>query len=220
MTPFDTLTSVAAPMPDADVDTDIIFPARFLLLTDRHGLGRYAFFEKRFTPQGAERPDFVLNREPWRGARILVAGPNFGCGSSREQAPWALADLGLRCIIAPGFGEIFQANCFANGMLAIVLGRADYARVLHEAEAARPMTVDLTGCTIKLSGSGDESVGASVAFEVPRRQRDALLAGLDEIGLIQRGEAEPIAAFERHQRERMPWLFAFADASAAHAPSP
>ena len=204
MTPFDTLTSVAAPMPDADVDTDIIFPARFLLLTDKQGLGRCAFFDKRFTPDGSERPGFVLNRAPWRDARILVAGPNFGCGSSREQAPWALADLGVRCIVAPGYGEIFQANCFANGMLPIVLGRVDHARVMSAAEQARPITVDLMGCTIELSGT---DAGEPIAFEVPRRQRDALLAGLDEIGLIQRGEAEAIAAFEQRQRDRLPWLF-------------
>ena len=203
MKPFTTLTSVAAPMPDADIDTDIIFPARYLLLTDKHGLGRYAFFEKRFTPQGAPRPEFVLNRDPWRAVQILVTGPNFGCGSSREQAPWALADLGLRCVIAPSFGEIFQANCCANGMLPVVLPPAQHARVLREAEAGRPLTVDLTACTIA-SSAGD--AGAPIGFELPRRQRDALLAGLDEIGLIRSAEGR-IAEFERRQRERMPWLF-------------
>lgn len=204
MTPFDTITSVAAPMPEADVDTDIIFPARYLLLTDKHGLGQYAFFDKRYTPKGAERAEFVLNRMPWRAARILVAGPNFGCGSSREQAPWALADLNLRCIIAPGFGEIFRANCFANGLLPIVLSRAEHARVMCEAEAARPMTVDLMGCTIEFSGN---AAGQPIAFEIAQRQRDGLLAGLDEIGLIQSTEAGPIAAFELRHRERMPWLY-------------
>jgi 3-isopropylmalate dehydratase small subunit len=214
MKPFDILTSVAAPMPDADIDTDIIFPARFLLLTDKHGLGRYAFFERRFTPQGAERPDFVLNREPWRGARILVAGPNFGCGSSREQAPWALADLGLRCIIAPGFGEIFRANCIANGLLPIVLDRARHARVMRAAEAAQPITVDLMGCTIELAdgkiegqpeGHPEGQPEESMSFELPDRQRHTLLTGLDEIDLIRREEGDNIAAFEQMRRERQPW---------------
>jgi len=208
MTPFGVLTAIAAPMPDADIDTDIIFPARFLLLTDKRGLGRCAFFEKRFTPDGAERPEFVLNRAPWRDAQILVAGPNFGCGSSREQAPWALGDLGIRCIVAPGFGEIFQANCYANGILPVVLPAAAHGRVLREAEAGRPITVDLMGCSIELAaGEPTEPAGESIAFEVPSRQRDALLAGLDEIGLIRQQEGTRIAEFERRHRERMPWLF-------------
>ena len=208
MTPFQTLTSVAAAMPDADIDTDIIFPARFLLITDKQGLGRYAFHDQRHTAQGAERPDFVLHRAAWRGAQILVAGPNFGCGSSREQAPWALADLGLRCLIAPGYGEIFRANCYANGLLPIVLGPAAHARALRAAEAARTMTVDLVTCTIRINGDdkGDEG-GAAIAFEVPQRQRDALLMGLDEIGLILHHETDRIAAFELGQRQRMPWLY-------------
>jgi 3-isopropylmalate dehydratase small subunit len=205
MKPFHTLTSVAAPMPDADIDTDVIFPARYLLLTTKTGLGPYAFFDRRFTPEGGERPEFVLNRAPWRQAGILVAGANFGCGSSREQAPWALADLGLRCIVAPGFGEIFRANCYANGMLPIVLGPQQHGRVMREAEAARTMTVDLMGCAIELTG---DAAGDPIPFEVPQRQRDALLAGLDEIGLIQRHEGDRIAEFEQRQRERMPWLFA------------
>ena len=204
MTPFRSLTSVAAPMPDADIDTDIIFPARFLLLTEKTGLGRCAFHEKRFTADGAERPEFVLHRAPWRDARILVAGPNFGCGSSREQAPWALADLGIRAIVAPGFGEIFRANCYANGMLPVVAGPADHARLMREAEAGRRLTIDLMACVV--AAADDDGAFEPIHFEVPRRQRDALLAGLDEIGLTQRFDAARIADFERRQRERMPWL--------------
>ena len=220
MTPFSTLTSVAAPMPAADIDTDILFPARFLLLTDKHGLGRYAFFEWRYTPDGAERPGFVLNRAPWREARILVAGANFGCGSSREQAPWALADLGFRCIVAPGFGEIFEANCYANGLLPIRLGAADHARVMREAQDARPMTVDLMGCTIELAiGRDDGSGGEPVLFQVPKRQRDALLAGLDEIGLIQRHEGRRIAEFEARREAGLPWLFQGQAPGAGAAPT-
>ena len=207
MTPFSSVTSVAVPMPEADIDTDIVFPARFLVLTDKHGLGRYAFHEKRYTLDGIERPEFVLNRAPWREAKILVAGANFGCGSSREQAPWALADLGFRCIVAPGFGEIFEANCYSNGLLPIRLGAADHARVMREADAARPMTVDLMGCTIELDvGRVDASGDEAILFAVPKRQRDALLAGLDEIGMIQRNERERIAAFEARRDAFLPWL--------------
>ena len=214
MKPFHTLTAVAAPMPATDIDTDVIFPARYLLLTDRAGLGPYAFFDQRYTPDGRERPEFVLNRAPWRQAGILVAGANFGCGSSREQAPWALVDLGLRCIVAPSFGEIFRANCYANGLLPIVLGPRDHARALREAEAGRPMTVDLVGCLIGLEGEvNDCDADEPILFDVPPRQRDALLAGLDEIGLILRDEGQHIAEFEQRQHQGMPWLFGPAEAS-------
>jgi 3-isopropylmalate dehydratase small subunit len=208
MTPFRVLQGRAAPMPDSDIDTDIIFPARFLLLTDKGGLDHCAFRDRRFDAEGRERPDFVLHRAPWRGANILVAGANFGGGSSREQAVWALADLGIRCIVAPSFGEIFEANAFANGLLPIRLGGADHGRALNAAEAGRAFTVDLPG---RLIDPGDGA--APIAFDVGQRQREALLAGLDEIGLIQRNESVAIAAFERLHHSRMPWL-------AAEAPLP
>ncbi len=215
MTPFETVTSVAAPMGDADIDTDIIFPARFLLRTEKQGLGRFAFFDQRFDPDGRERGDFVLHRTPWRRARILVGGPNFGCGSSREQAPWALADLGLRCIIAPSFGEIFQANCIANGLLPVVLSMSDWSQVLIEAQAALPMTVDLNTCTVSLFGGRAKD---ALRFQLPPRQRLALLAGLDETGLISRDEGARIDAFEQRQRELTPWLYASDDQPAPLAP--
>ncbi|MCE4552883.1 3-isopropylmalate dehydratase small subunit [Pelomonas sp. P8] len=189
-------------MPDADIDTDIIFPGRFLVLTQKAGLGRYAFYEKRFDETGCERPDFVLNQPRWRGAAILVAGPNFGCGSSREQAPWALADLGLRCIIAPGFGEIFQANCLNNGMLPIALPSREHALVMAAAEAAQPLTVDLKACTIALSG------GLLLPFRLAERARAALLEGRDEIESIRQNAGALIEAFEAKQRRRQPWLYA------------
>jgi 3-isopropylmalate/(R)-2-methylmalate dehydratase small subunit len=210
MTPFTTLHSVAAPMPDADIDTDIIFPARFLVLTQKAGLGPYAFYEKRFDESGQERADFVLHRAPWRGASILVAGPNFGCGSSREQAPWALADLGLRCLIAPGFGEIFQANCLNNGMLPICLGAAEHARVLAAAQAGQALTVDLQRCRITLHGA--QEAGATIAFEIAERARQALLQGRDEIERIRQEAGVRIAEFEAQQRLRQPWLYADAHA--------
>jgi 3-isopropylmalate/(R)-2-methylmalate dehydratase small subunit len=200
--PFTRLHSVAAPMPDADIDTDIIFPGRFLVLTQKAGLGPYAFYEKRFDEQGRERPDFVLHRPRWRGAAILVAGANFGCGSSREQAPWALADLGLRCLIAPGFGEIFQANCLNNGMLPITLPPAEHARVLAAAQAGQALTVDLAEGTITLPDD------ALIRFEIAERARQALLEGRDEIERIRQDAAALIKAFETQQRQRQPWLYA------------
>ncbi len=202
MTPFTLLHSVAAPMPDADIDTDIIFPARFLVLTQKAGLGPYAFYEKRFGEQGEERPDFVLHRSPWRGAAILVAGPNFGCGSSREQAPWALADLGLRCIVAPSFGEIFQSNCLNNGLLPITLPAEDYARVLAAAQAGQALTVDLAASTITLPDS------PAIPFAIAERARQALLDGRDEIERIRQEAGASITAFELQQRRRQPWLYA------------
>lgn len=201
MTPFTTLRSVAAPLPEADVDTDILYPARFLVITRKTGLGRCAFHERRFDAQGRERPDFVLHREPWRGARILVAGPNFGCGSSREQAPWALADLGLRCIVAPGFGEIFEANCINNGLLPVTLPEAAHAQAMRAAQAGEAIEVDLTRCVLRLAD------GTMLTFTLGERQRQALLHGHDEIDRILHEEGERIAAFERRQRAAHPWLY-------------
>ena len=200
MTPFTTVTSVAAPMPDADIDTDIIFPARFLLLTRRTGLGAHAFHDLRFDADGAERAGFVLHRAPWRGARILVAGANFGCGSSREQAPWALADLGLRCLIAPGFGDIFHANCIHNGLLPITLAAAPHAAVMAAALAGQVLNVSLPDQAITLTD------GQRIAFDLPARQRQSLLMGWDEIDLIRNEHGAAISAFEARQRQAQPWL--------------
>jgi len=205
MQPFTTLHAVAAPMPDADIDTDIIFPARFLVLTQKAGLGPYAFYEKRFDEQGNERPDFVLHQPRWRGAAILVAGANFGCGSSREQAPWALADLGLRCIIAPGFGEIFQGNCLNNGILPISLPAREHALAMAAAQAGQALKVDLAAGFITLPQ------GTMIRFEIAERARQALLEGRDEIERIRQGAAALIAAFEAQQRLRQPWLYAETD---------
>ena len=202
MNPFTSLHSVAAAMADADIDTDIIFPARFLTLTQKPGLARYAFHDRRYDASGQERPDFVLHQTPWRGAQILVAGANFGCGSSREQAPWALADLGLRCIIAPGFGDIFEANCLRNGLLPIRLDGAAYAALLADAQAGRALLVNLASLTVQRDS------GAVVAFTLPEAQRQALLAGRDEIDLLLQQEGPRIAAFQAAQRLRMPWLYA------------
>jgi len=202
MIAFTRLHSVAVPMPDADIDTDIIFPARFLVLTQKAGLGRYAFHDQRFDADGVARPEFVLHRPAWRGASVLVAGANFGCGSSREQAPWALADLGLRCLIAPSFGEIFEANCLNNGILPLRLAPAEHARALVAAQAAQTVTVDLQQRQVNLPGQ------PPIVFAIAERARLALLEGRDEIDRIRAQDGARIAAFEQAQRARQPWLFA------------
>jgi 3-isopropylmalate/(R)-2-methylmalate dehydratase small subunit len=198
MKSFVSLTSIAAPLPDTDIDTDVIFPARFLLLLDRRGLGRHLFHERRAqAPAGAP---FVLSRTPFDKAEILVAGRNFGCGSSREQAVWALADFGIRCVIAPSFGEIFHGNCFRNGVLAVTLGEAEHRDVMTAAASGAPLTVDLEAQTIRLPG------GQAIAFPIDPHRRQALLLGLDQIGAILAADAADIAAFESRQRAQAPWL--------------
>lgn len=201
MTPFTTVHSTAAPMPDADIDTDIIFPARYLLLTQKLGLGAYAFRDYRFNADGQERSDFVLHKAPWRGAQVLVAGPNFGCGSSREQAPWALADLGLRCLIAPSYGEIFQANCVNNGLLPVTLHAAAHLLAMASAQAGDLIEVNLLERTVSLV------TGHRLAFEIDERQRQTLLHGWDEIDRILNEEGARIQAFEKRQRVLQPWLY-------------
>lgn len=209
MKEFTTLTSIAAPFLENAVDTDVIFPARFLLLLDREGLGRYAFNERR---NGAE--PFILDTPPYDKAEILVAGENFGTGSSREQAVWALADLGMRCVIARSFGEIFFANCFKNGVLPIRLTGAEMTAVEDAALATQKLTVDLETQTITLEN------GRTIAFEIDAHRKRALLAGLDEVGMILADNAGDIEAFEAARAKAFPWLAipqAKLDALAANA---
>ena len=198
---FTTLRSVAVPLPDADIDTDIIFPARYLLLTQKLGLGPYAVRDRRFDAEGRERADFVLHRPPWRGAEVLVAGPSFGCGSSREQAPGALADLGLRCLIAPSFGEIFHANCINNGLLPVALPSAAHTLVMVSAQAGEEIEESLLDRTVTLSPA------LRIAFDIGDRQREALLRPWNEIDRIRNEETLHIQAFEARQRSLQPWLF-------------
>jgi 3-isopropylmalate/(R)-2-methylmalate dehydratase small subunit len=200
MQPFTTLTAIAAPLVEADVDTDIIYPARFLTITEKKGLGRYAFHDRRYDGQGRELADFILNRDPWRHAGILVAGPNFGCGSSREQAPWAILDLGIRCIIAPSFGEIFRGNCYRNGMLPVTVGEADHAALLSDASAGASLHVDLNARTIT------KPDGSTVAIAIDDGKRDALLNGWDEVMGILNLYAGTIDRYEQDRRVRLPWL--------------
>ena len=195
MIPFTRLTSRAVPLPEANVDTDIILPARFLLRTEKRGLGRFAFFDRR------RSGGFAGDDPRFAGAQILVAGGNFGCGSSREHAPWALADLGYRCIVAPSFGEIFRANCLRNGMLPVVLADAQWQRVLAAAQQFDTIAVDLIERRIELRG------GPAIAFVSPDGEREALLGGLDEIDGIIARHADSISAYETRQRQTQPWLW-------------
>jgi 3-isopropylmalate/(R)-2-methylmalate dehydratase small subunit len=199
MKSFVSLTSVAAPLPDTDIDTDVIFPARFLLLLDRRGLGRHLFHERR--AQTSPSAPFVLSRAPFDKAEILVAGHNFGCGSSREQAVWALVDFGIRCIIAPSFGEIFYGNCFRNGVLPVTLGGADHRDVITAAESGALLTVDLQAQIIRLPA------GDTIAFQIDPHRRQALLLGLDQIDAILAADGGDITAFESGQRAMAPWLY-------------
>ncbi len=200
MQKFTTLTSVAAPLREADVDTDVIFPARFLLLLDKAGLGKHLFHERRHGRDGT-RTDFVLNTPPYDKARILVAGPNFGSGSSREQAVWALTDFGIFCVIAPSFGEIFYSNCFKNGALPIVIKGDAHERVMQAAESGAPLTIDLETQTVALPG------GEVIPVEIDPYRRRALMLGLDEIGSILADDGADIATFEARHRSDQPWLF-------------
>lgn len=200
MDKFTKLTSVAAPLPEADIDTDIIFPARFLLLLDKAGLGKHLFHERRHAPGGAST-DFVLNVAPFNEAQILVADANFGSGSSREQAVWALADFGIKCVIAPSFGEIFYSNCFKNGVLPIILTGEAHANALEAARTGQPFTIDLEHQTVMLPN------GPALPFDIDPYRRRALMLGLDEIGGILADDADEIAAFETKHRQSQPWLF-------------
>ena len=195
MEPFARLVSRAIPLPEANVDTDIIVPARFLLITEKKGLGRYAFYERR------EGGTFVLDDPEYKGAKIQVAGENFGCGSSREHAPWALHDLCIRCIIAPSFGEIFRANCVRNGMLPVTLAEPEWRRVLMAAANGEFVTVDLGERSIKLTD------GAAITFTLPDADREALLNGWDEIDGIRAKYKQAITEFESRQRDTAPWLW-------------
>jgi 3-isopropylmalate/(R)-2-methylmalate dehydratase small subunit len=199
MDKFTTLTSVAAALPEADVDTDIIFPARFLLLLDKAGVGEHLFHERRYRPDGS-KTGFVLNTPPFDEAQILVADANFGSGSSREQAVWALSDYGIRCVIAPSFGEIFYANCFKNGVLPIALGAAMHRQVMEAAKSGGPVTIDLEAQTIWLPN------GPLLHFDIDPYRRRALLLGLDEVGGILADDLDDIAAFEARQKQSQPWL--------------
>ena len=200
MKKFDNLTAVAAPLPLINVDTDMIIPARFLKTIKRTGLGKSLFFTLRYDEDGVEREDFVLNKTAYKDAKILVTGNNFGCGSSREHAPWALDDFGIRCVIAPDFADIFYNNSFKNGILLIKLPQSDVDKLLEDAErgANATLTVDLENQEIKRPD------GDLITFDIDPFKKHCLLNGLDDIGLSLEKE-EKISAFELKQRVAQPW---------------
>jgi 3-isopropylmalate/(R)-2-methylmalate dehydratase small subunit len=201
MDKFTTLTGVAAPLPLINIDTDMIIPKQFLKTIKRTGLGKNLFDEMRYTSDGAEIPDFVLNQPAYRRAQILVAGANFGCGSSREHAPWALADFGIRCVIAASFADIFFNNSFKNGILPIILPQEQVDLLMEDAKkgANAVLTVDLVSQTISRPD------GQKIAFDVEPFRKHCLLNGLDDIGLTLQKQSK-IDSFESSRKLSQPWL--------------
>ncbi|MEO0665203.1 MAG: 3-isopropylmalate dehydratase small subunit [Pseudomonadota bacterium] len=201
MDKFETLTGIAAPMPLVNIDTDMILPKQFLKTIKRTGLGVHLFEEMRYDMEGREQPDFVLNRPAYRDARIIVAGDNFGTGSSREHAPWALLDFGIRCVISTSFADIFYNNCFKNGILPITLPQEQVDALMADAEkgANARMSVDLAAQTVTMSD------GEVIRFEIDPFRKHCLLNGLDDIGLSLEKVAT-IDAYEAKAKLAMPWL--------------
>jgi 3-isopropylmalate/(R)-2-methylmalate dehydratase small subunit len=201
--PFNKLTAVAAPIMRGNIDTDVIIRIERLVGNSVRGtLGKWAFGSLRYLPDGSENPAFILNREPYRQAEILVTGPNFGCGSSREGAVWSLQELGIRAIIGSGFGDIFFANCFQNGILPIVVDKGVVDALAAEIEAtqgAGRVSVDLEAQTIVMPS------GKQVTFEIDPRRREGLLQGLDEVALTLHRDNE-IKAFQAADRAARPWI--------------
>jgi 3-isopropylmalate/(R)-2-methylmalate dehydratase small subunit len=188
-------------MREDNIDTDIIFPARFLLITARAGLGDYAFHDRRFAADGSEIAGYVLNDPRFADAPVIVAGTNFGSGSSREQAVWALLGLGTRAVISASFGEIFQSNCMRNGVVPIILPEAQVAALMDMAEQGASFTIDLKGQELRVEGL------QPIAFAIPAERRLALLNGWDETDQIVNQHSADIDAFEVRQRHIQPWLY-------------
>lgn len=201
MDKFTTLTGIAAPMPLVNIDTDMIIPKQFLKTIHRSGLGKNLFDEMRFNADGTEVADFILNQPAYRETQIIVAGDNFGCGSSREHAPWALLDFGIRCVISTSFADIFYNNCFKNGILPIVMPQEVVDILMEDARkgANARMTVDLENLTVTTSD------GQSFAFELDPFRRHCLLNGLDDIGLTME-KSSAIDMFETQMAQSRPWV--------------
>ena len=200
MQPFTSLTGVAAPLPTPNVDTDQIIPKQFLKTVNREGLAKGLFYDLRFDEAGREKPDFILNRPEYRGAGVLVAGDNFGCGSSREHAPWALMDFGIRCVISTSFADIFNNNCFQNGLLPVVLAPDEVRQLMDEAKGGNHLiTIDLESQTV-VSPSG-----AVFRFEIDAQRKDKMLHGLDAIGETLQ-VAQAIDVYEMQRALAQPWL--------------
>ena len=201
MEKFTTLTGVAAPMPIINIDTDMIIPKQYLKTIKRTGLGTALFSEMRYREDGTENPDFVLNKPAYRGAKVIIAGDNFGCGSSREHAPWALLDFGIRCVISTSFADIFYNNCFKNGILPLVVKPEELALLLDDAErgANATLTIDLEAQTIQ----GPD--GGTLHFDIDPARKHVLLEGLDDIATTLRNETR-IGGFEDKMAAERPWV--------------
>jgi len=198
MTPFKTLTSIPAALRIINIDTDMIIPKQFLRTIKRTGLAAGLFYEMRFDEQGNKKPDFVLHREPYTTSTILIAGENFGCGSSREHAPWALLDFGIRCIIAPSYSDIFFNNCFKNGILPIVLPQAQIDELMNRADEQQNITVDLPNQKITAGNTVYD-------FDVDAFRKHCLVNGLDDIGLTLEKETF-ISTYEDNRSKERPWV--------------
>jgi 3-isopropylmalate/(R)-2-methylmalate dehydratase small subunit len=201
MQKFDKLTAIAAPMPLINVDTDMIIPKQFLRTIKRTGLGKNLFNDMRYDEQGNELPDFVLNKPAYRNAKILVAGENFGCGSSREHAPWALLDFGIRCVIASSYADIFYNNCFKNGILPVILPQADVDIIMKRAEdfPSEAITIDLENQRVTAGNH-------VVSFDIDPFRKHCLVGGLDDIGLTLQNEKE-INTYEQDNQTNKPWFW-------------
>ena len=199
MDKFTVLKGIAAPLPMINVDTDMIIPKQFLKTIKRSGLGKNLFHELRYDIQGNIKNDFILNWDPYKQASILIAGDNFGCGSSREHAPWSLLDFGFKCIIAPSFADIFYNNCFKNGILPIRLDQAKVDILMEEAKNKNELSVNLRDQKIFYS---DES---SINFEIDSFRKKCLLEGLDDIGLTLQNK-EKISQYEKNLKSTHPWI--------------
>jgi len=201
MKKFTTLTGVAAPMDMINIDTDMVIPKQYLTTIERTGLGRGLFHEMRYNADGSDNPDFVLNKPAYKNASILVTGENFGCGSSREHAPWALLDFGFKCVIAPSFADIFYNNCFKNGILPIRLPQEYVDKLMDDADrgANATISIDLEAQTI----TGPD--GGEITFEVEEFKKHCLMNGLDDVGLTMEHEGK-ITSFEDDRKVTQPWL--------------
>jgi 3-isopropylmalate/(R)-2-methylmalate dehydratase small subunit len=201
MKPFTKCRSTAACIMESNVDTDAIFPARYLLFLDREGMGEYLFYDRRFDENGTPDADFVLNDRHFSASQIIISGDGFGCGSSREQAVWALAGFGIKCVIAPSFGDIFKNNCLKNGILTVELPKLVIEQFAEQAMAGALLYVDLPARTVSIK---DEPVAS---FEIKSEDAKALLNGWDETMRILQEDGDAITAFETRHRRSQPWLF-------------
>ena len=201
MEKFTRITGVAAPMDMINIDTDMVIPKQYLTTIERTGLGKGLFHEMRYFNDGSENPDFILNKPAYRDASILVAGDNFGCGSSREHAPWALLDFGIRCVISTSFADIFYNNCFKNGILPIKVTKEQLDDLMDDAERGSnaTLTIDLESQTIQGSDGGE------VKFKIDEFKKYLLLNGLDEVGLTLK-KSDKVDSFEATQNASQPWL--------------